>query len=96
MVDPSTTPSKLKGKQLAMSSEKSDTERFSGLKEILIESEEIYEHTRIRTGAITPIDYNLPAKGNETDDEHSAIVGSYSSNSYRETKAFAYMADILE
>ena len=86
---PSITPSKSKGKQLAFSSEESDTECSSGLKEILIEPEEIYRRTQIRTEAIAPIDYNLLARGIETDDEHSAIVGSHSSNSYRETEAFA-------
>ena len=66
----------------------------SGLKEKLIESEEIYQCTWIRTRAIAPIDYNLLARGIKTDDEHSAIMGSHSSNSYRETEAFIYMADI--
>jgi len=41
MVSPSTTPSKYKRKQVTLSSEESDTERSSGLKEILIEPEEI-------------------------------------------------------
>ena len=61
MVGPNTTPSKSTGKQLALSSEESNTEHFSDLKEILIELEEIYRRTRIRTGTITPIDYNLLA-----------------------------------
>jgi len=39
MVGPSTTPSKSKRKQLAISSEDSDAERSSGLKETLIEPE---------------------------------------------------------
>jgi len=55
---PSTTPSKSKRKQLAFSSEESDTKRSSGLKDILIEPEKIYQHTRTRTGAVVPIDYN--------------------------------------
>jgi len=46
MVDLSTTLSKSKGKQLVFSSKKSNTERFSGLKEILIEPEVTYRHTR--------------------------------------------------
>jgi len=46
MMGPSITPCKLKGKQLALSSEESNTERFSGLKEKLIEPEEIYQRTR--------------------------------------------------
>ena len=47
MVAPSATPSKLKGKQLALSSEESDAECSSGLKEILIEPEGIYQRTQI-------------------------------------------------
>jgi len=42
MVGPSTTLSKSKGKQLALSSEESDVEFSSDLKEILIEPERIY------------------------------------------------------
>jgi len=94
MIGPSTTPSKSKGKQLAFSSAKLDTERSSGLKEVLIKPKGIYWHIQIRTEAVVPIDYNSPARGTETDDEHSAIVGSHSSNTYRETESFAYMADI--
>ena len=45
---------------------------------------------------IAPINYNLLARGTETDDEHFAIVGSHSFNSYVETKAFAYMASTIE
>jgi len=37
MVGPSITPNKSKGNQLALSSDESDTECFSDLKEILIE-----------------------------------------------------------
>jgi len=47
MVGPSATPIKLKGKQPALSSEESDVEHFSCLKEILAEPEGIYIHTRI-------------------------------------------------
>jgi len=36
------------------------------------------------------------ARGVETDDRHSLIVGSHSPNSYKEIKALAYMADIPE
>ena len=77
MVGPSTTPSKSKGKQLAFSFEELDTKRSSGLKEILVEPEGIYWHTRIWTGAIALIDYNSLARGIEADDEHFAIVGSH-------------------
>jgi len=54
IVGPSTIPSKSKGKQLVLSSEKSDTGRSSGLKELLIEPERIYWRTRIWTRAIAP------------------------------------------
>ena len=74
MVVPSVIPSKSKGKQLAFSSKESDTERSSGLKEILIEPEGIYRHTRIQTETVVPIDYNSLARGIEADDEHFAIV----------------------
>ena len=95
MVGPSITPSKSKGKQLALSSEDSDAECSSGLKEILIKAEGIYQCTRIRTGTISPVDYNALARGIEVSDEHSAIAKSQSSNSYMEKKAFAYMAETL-
>ena len=80
MVGPSTILSKSKEKQLAFNSEESDIECSSGLKEILIEPEGIYYHTRTQIGAVIPIDYNSLARGIEADDEHS--------NSYRETEAF--------
>ena len=48
--------------------------------------------TRTRTGAITPVDYNLLAKGIEVNDEHSTVVESQSSNSSLGTTAIAYMA----
>jgi len=96
MVGPSTTPSKSKGKQLALNSEESDIECFSGLKEILVEPEGIYQPTRIRTGAIAPVDYNVQTRGIEAIDEHSTIIISRSSNSYMEKEAFAYMAGTLK
>jgi len=96
MVGPITTPSKSNGKQLALSSGESDAEYSLGLKEILIEPEGIYGHTRMQTGAITPIDYNNLAKGVESNDEHSAIMESHSSNSYVEKEAFTYMTNTPE
>jgi len=42
MVGPRVTPSKSKGKQLALNSEESDSEHSSSVKEILIELEGIY------------------------------------------------------
>ena len=86
----------VKREATSFSSEESDIECSSGLKEKLIELEGTYRHTQIRTRAIFPIDYNSLVRGIETNDEHSAIVGSHSSNSYRETEAFAYMADVPE
>ena len=59
---PSATPRKLKRKQPALSSEKSDVQYFLGLKEILDEPEKIYRHTWIWTGAIASIDYNNLAR----------------------------------
>jgi len=38
----------------------------------------------------------LLAREIEANDEHSVIVRSHSPKSYRETEAFAYMADISE
>ena len=96
MVGLSTTSSNSKGKQLALSFAESDTERSSNLKEILIEPEETYQHTRIRIEAFSPIDYNSLAKRIKTDDEDPAIVRSHSSKSDREIEAFTYMAYIPE
>jgi len=96
MVGPSTIPSKSKEKQHALNSEELDTEHFSGLKEKLIEFEGIYRHTRIRTEAIAPVDYNLLARGIEINDGHFAIMESHSSNSYVEAEAFTYMAGTPE
>ena len=76
MVGLSVTPSKLKGKQLALSSEELEAEYSLSLKEILIKLERIYTHTQIRIGAIAPTDYNLLAKEIEANDEQCAIVES--------------------
>ena len=76
MVDPSATPRKSKGKQSAHSSEESDVEHSSGLKEIFAEPKKIYKHTRIGTGAIALIDYNILTKGIKAKDEHSTIAES--------------------
>ena len=96
MVGPSTTPSKSNGKQLALSSGESDVEYFLGLKEILIEPEEIYRNTQIRSRAIALIHYNNLAKGVESNEEHSAIIESHSSNSYVEKESFTYMTSTPE
>jgi len=76
MVVSSTTPSKSKEKQLAISSEESGVEPSSGLKEILIEPEGIYQHSRILTDTIALVEYNTLVRGIEACDEHSAITES--------------------
>jgi len=88
MVGPSFTPSKSKGKQLTVSSEESNADRFSSLKDILIEPKGVYQHTRVRMGAIVLVDYNLLARGIEVNDNHSAIIESQSSNSSSEITIF--------
>ena len=92
MMGSSSTPSKSKGKQLVVSSEESDADRSLGLKDILLEPEGLYWHTRTRTGIIALVDYSLLARGIKVNDEHSAIVESQSSNSSSGTTACAYMA----
>ena len=74
MVGPSSTLRESKGKQLAISSEESDVDRSSALKDILVKPEGVYRHTRTRIGTIAPVNYNLLAKRIEVNDEHSAIV----------------------
>ena len=66
------------------------------MKEILIEAEGIYQHTRIWTDAIAPEDYNALIREIEISDEHSAIAESQSSNSYMEKEAFAFIAETLQ
>ena len=96
MVGPSFTPSRSKGKQLAVSSEESDVDQSPGLKDILVEHEGVYWHTRTHTGIIDPIDYSLLAKRSEMNDKHSTIIESPSSNSSSKTTAFAYTAGTPE
>jgi len=96
MVRPSSTPSKSKGKQLAVNSEESDADRTPGLKDILVKSEGVYRHTQTCTGTISPVDYTLLAKGIKVNDEHSAIIESQSSNYSSKTTTFAYMAGTPE
>jgi len=52
MVGPYATPSMSQGKQPVVCSDESDDEPSSDLKEILSESERVYQHTRIRTSTI--------------------------------------------
>ena len=74
------TPSKSKKKQLAFNSEESNVDRSPGLKNVLVESEGVYRHTRTRTKTIALIDYSLLARGIKVNDEYSAIIESRSSN----------------
>ena len=85
MVGLSTTPSKTKGKQPIVSSNKSDTE-----------PEGVYWHTRTRTGVIAPVDYSALARGIKVSESHSVITESQASNSSVEKEAFAYMAGTSE
>ena len=77
--------SRSKGKQLAVSSDESDTE-----------PEEVYRHTRTQTGALPPIDYNALARGIEINDSHSTIAESHASNSSIGKEAFIYMTSTPE
>ena len=88
MVGSSTTPSKSKRNQLVISSKESDVERCSGLKEILINPEGIFQRTHIQIGAITPVDYNAPTRGIEVSDDTLLY-----DLSYMEKGAFAYIAE---
>ena len=72
--------SRSKGKQPKVSSDESD----SG-------PEGVYQHTRTRTGAIPPVNYNALARGIRMDDSHSAVIESQASNSSVEKETSAYM-----
>ena len=52
-----------KGKQPIVSSDESNSE-----------PEGVYQHTRTRTSAIAPVDYNILARGIEVGEAHSAIA----------------------
>ena len=90
MVGPCITPNKSKRKQPAICSRESDDELSSSLKEILSESEGVYQHTHIQI-------YNCPSKLHcpfqsiDVNEAHTAIAESQVSNSFTEKKAFAYM-----
>ena len=77
--------SRSRGKQPVVSSDESDSE-----------PEGVYRHTRTRTGAIPPINYNALARGIEINDSHSAIAESHASNSSIEKEAFTYMTSTPE
>jgi len=59
---------------LAVSSEESDVDRSPDLKDILVEPEGVYRHTRTRMRTIALVDYSLLARKIEVNDEHSAIL----------------------
>ena len=63
---------------------------------MLIEPEEIYKHTRIQTGAIALIDYNLLDREIDINYKRSTIAESHSSNSCVKNEAFAYMSNTKE
>jgi len=90
MVGPSTSPSKSKRKQQIVSSDESDNEP-SGLKELLTESEAVYQHTHTRTDTIAPVNYSALTWSIEVREAHSAIAKSQASNSSMEKEAFAYV-----
>jgi len=92
MVGPCITPSKSKGKQPVVCSGESDDESSSGLKEILNESEGVYQHTRICTGTIAFVNYSALARGIDVNEVHPVIAKSQSSNSSTDKEAFTYMA----
>ena len=81
---------------MAVSSEESDADRSPGLKDVLVEPEGVFLHTRTRTGTIAPVDYTLLARGIKVNDEHSAVIKLQSSNSSSETTTFAYMVGTPE
>jgi len=85
MADPSTARSRSREKQPVVSFDESDTE-----------PEGVYRHTRTRSGAIAPVDYNALARGIEVSELHSAIAESQVSSSFVEKEAFAYMANTPE
>jgi hypothetical protein len=92
MTGPGATSSKSVQKNLAPSSEVSDAEYSPGLKEVLIEPEGVYKHTRTRKGVIISVDYKRLTSGVELDDEHSVIADSQTSSSSVNKEVFAYMA----
>ena len=81
----STTPSRSRGKQPAVSFDESD-----------MKSEGVYLHTRTRTGAVVPVDYNALARGIKVSESYSTITESHASNSSVEKEAFMYMANTPE
>ena len=85
MVGPSTTPSRSRRKQLAVSSDQSDDE-----------PEGVYHHIRTRTGVVAQVDCSALARGTEVSESHSAIAKSQASNSSIEKEAFVYMANTPE
>jgi len=64
MVGPSNSLSKSKGKQPIVSSDESDDEP-SGLRELLTETERVYQHTRTQTGTIALVSFSALVWGIE-------------------------------
>jgi len=85
MAGPSTTLSRSREKQSAVSSDEFDNEPKG-----------VYRHTRTRAGIVAPVDYNALAQGIEVRESHSAIAESHASNSSIEKEAFVYMANTSE
>jgi len=85
MVGPSTTPSRIKGKQPIVSFDDTDTE-----------PEGVYRHTHTRIGVIAPVDYSVLARGIEVSESHSAIAESHASNSFIEKEASRIWQGLLK
>ena len=63
-----------KGKQPVFLSDESDDEPSSGLKEILSELERVYQHTRIHTSIIDPVNYSALGRGIDVNEAYPAIA----------------------
>ena len=85
-----------RGKISYPSSDESERSHSPTVREICDEFEGVYRHTRSRTGAIRPVNYQRLAKGITTSDEHSAIAESQSSSSVGAQEVSVYMAGNLE
>lgn len=70
-----------------------DTEIFPGLRRILMDSEDIYQHIRIKVGATILLDYKHLVE-NSDNYVHCAIVTSFSSSSIGDGKATINMSEI--
>lgn len=83
-----------KGKQVRKS-DSLNSEFSPRLKRVFIELEDVYQHTRIKKGVATPLDYKCLVGGsNDEEDTQSAIVSSFSSISIKDSEDIANMADL--